>query len=327
MPPGPKKKNSHHQKPSESGETGGSVYEVLRYVPVGIYHIDLVNLRLLMVNDYMCKFSGYSEEELLACNPMDVLTPQSRTVLYQRLQAMAAGKSVSSNLELEVIKKTGETEWAQIHIHHIYEGGRITSAYVVAHSIAEQKRIEEALVNHRQELKQLVDDRTSELAKTNQQLLKEIEQRAAATEKLRANSERLEELNTAMRVLLDKRNEDHLHAEELIRLNLKELIDPYLERLENSDLRSYQKQLVEVIRMNLEQVVNSATPALSSKYFMFSPNELQVVHLIRSGKSTKEMARLLNLSVRTVETYRNSIRRKLNLKHKKINLRTYLSSL
>ncbi len=327
MPPGSKNKKIDREYSSPSGDNRASVYEILRYVPVGIYHIDLVNLRLLMVNDYMCKYSGYTEEELLACNPMDVLTPQSRTVFYQRLQAMAAGEPVSSNLELEAIKKSGETEWAQIHIHHIREKGRITSAYVVAHSISEQKRIQETLVSHRQELKQLVDDRTSELAQTNRQLREEIEQRKAATEKLRSNSERLEELNTALRVLLDKRNEDHLHAEELIRLNLKELIDPYLERLENSDLSSRQKQLVEVIRMNLEQVVSSATPTLSSKYFMFSPNELQVVNLIWSGKTTKEMARLLNLSTRTVEAYRNSIRRKLNLKHKKINLRTYLSSL
>ncbi len=323
----PESKDKKLKHPAQSGDDRGSVYEILRYVPVGIYHIDLVNLRLLMVNDYMCKLSGYTEEELLACNPMDVLTPQSRTVFYQRLQAMAAGEPVSSNLELEAIKKNGETEWAQIHIHHIREKGRITSAYVVAHSISEQKRIQETLVSHRQELKQLVDDRTSELAQTNRQLRDEIEQRIAATEKLRANSERLEELNTAMRVLLDKRNEDLLHAEELIRLNLKELIDPYLERLENSDLNSRQRQLVEVIRMNLEQVVSSATPTLSSKYFMFSPNELQVVNLIRSGKTTKEMARLLNLSTRTVEAYRNSIRRKLDLKHKKVNLRTYLSSL
>ena len=327
MPPGLKKNNLHRPNRSESSDSRDSVYEILRYVPVGIYHIDLVNLRLLMVNDYMCKFSGYTEEELLSCNPMDVLTPHSRTVLYHRLQAMAVGESVSSNLELEAIKKNGETEWAQIHIHHIHEKGRITSAFVVAHSISEQKRIEETLVSHRQELKQLVDDRTSELAQTNRQLREEIEQRTADTEKLRANSERLEELNTAMRVLLDKRNEDHLHAEELIRLNLKELIDPYLERLENSELSSRQKQLVEVIRMNLEQVVSSATPALSSKYFMFSPNELQVVNLIRSGKTTKEIARLLNLSTRTIEAHRNSIRRKLNLKHKKVNLRTYLSSM
>jgi DNA-binding CsgD family transcriptional regulator len=60
---------------------------------------------------------------------------------------------------------------------------------------------------------------------------------------------------------------------------------------------------------------------------MFSPNELQVANLIRQGKTSKEVARLLNLSIRTVDSYRDSIRKKLGLKNKKVNLRTYLASL
>jgi len=303
------------------------VYEILRRVPVAIYHIDFIHQRFLMVNEHMCRQTGYSEAELLAKNPMAVLAPRSRAEFQERLLAMAAGESVPSNVEFEVVTKTGAHEWGQFHIHHVSEDGKITSAYVVAHSITEQKRIHNEITSHRQKLEKLVAARTNELAKINKKLRKEIKKRTAATEELRTNSERLEEMNTAMRVLLDKRSEDHLRAEELIRLNLKELIDPYLERLENSELRSHQKQLIDVIRVNLEEVVGSAIPSFSRKYFMFSPNELQVVNLIRTGKTTKEMARLLNLSTRTVEAYRNSIRRKLNLKNKKVNLRTYLSSL
>ena len=327
MPPSLKQKIDQCLNKSTFRGSHAPAYEILKYVPVGIYHVDLINLRFLMVNDYLCTVSGYTEAEFLASNPMDILTPQSRSVLYQRLQDMSKGKPVSSSLELEIIKKNGEAEWGQFNSHHIYENGRIISAYVVVYLISEQKRLQETLVRHRQELKTIVDDRTRELATANRQLREEIERRILATEKLRVNSERLEKLNTTMRVLLDKRNEDHLHAEELIRLTLRELISPYLERLENSNLNRQQKQLAEVIRMNLDQVVSSATPTISSKYFMFSPNELQVVHLIRLGKTTKEMARLLNLSTRTVEAYRNSIRKKLKLKNRKVNLRTYLSSL
>lgn len=316
-----------HQDDGKIPANRQMVYEVLKHVPVAIYHIDLVQQRLLMVNDYMCREIGYSREELLRLNPLDVLAPESRAHFIQRLTAMAAGESVSSNVDLELVKKNGDIEWGRLHIHHIREQGRITSAYVVGHIITEQIRIQKELENNWEELEKLVDERTGDLAKANKQLRKEIKQRAAATDKLRAYSKRLEEMNTAMRVLLDKRNEDHKRAEEMIRLHIKELIDPYLERLENSELRSYQKQLVDVIRTNVDEVIGADTPSVSSKFFMFSPNELQVVNLIRTGKTTKEMARLLNLSTRTIEAYRNSIRKKLNLKHKKINLRTYLSSL
>lgn len=294
---------------------------------VAIYRVDLVRQRFVKVNDHMCRATGYSEEELLAMSPMELLTPSSQALFRRRCLVMAAGQPVSSEVEFEIITKDGTLEWCQLHIRHLYENGMITGANVVAHFITEQKKIEAELDNYRKELESLVEARTSALAKANEQLREEIKNRVRTAQKLRASSERLKEMNTAMRVLLDKRMEDHQRAEERIRMSLKELIDPYLTRLENSGLKSNQNQLLQVIRMNLDEVVGSSLPEITSKYHIFSPNELQVVNLIRKGKTTKEIARLLNLSTRTVETYRNSIRKKLGLKNKKVNLRTYLASI
>ncbi|MCP3889763.1 MAG: PAS domain S-box protein, partial [Desulfobulbaceae bacterium] len=290
-------------------------HQMLQLSAVAIYRVDLVRQRFVKVNDHMCRATGYSEEELLAMQPMDLLTPSSRVLFRKRCLAMAASKPVTSDVEFEIKTKSGTLEWCQFHIRHLYENGKITGANVVAHFVTEQKKNEAELANYRKELESLVEARTSELANANEQLREEIRNRVQTAEKLRASSDSLKEMNTAMRVLLDKRMEDHQRAEEHIRLNLKELIDPYLTRLENSGLQSNQDQLLEVIRMNLEEVVASSLPEISSKYYIFSPNELQVVNLIRKGKTTKEMARLLNLSTRTVETYRNSIRQKLNLKN------------
>lgn len=44
-----------------------------------------------------------------------------------------------------------------------------------------------------------------------------------------------------------------------------------------------------------------------------TPRELQVLAMIARGSNNKEMARELGISVRTVETFRLSIRRKLNI--------------
>ncbi len=302
-------------------------YQMLQLSPAAIYTIDLVKKRFLAVNEHMCRSTGYSEEELLEMNPFDLLTPRSRMLFMKRCAMMAAGNPVSTDVELEIKTKSGGEEWGQFHIRHLYRGGKIIGANVVAHFITEQKKAREELAKYRRQLETLVQARTVELNRTNSQLREEIVRRAEATEKLRASSDSLKEMNTAMRVLLDKSTEDQRRTEEIIRTNLKELIDPYLERLENSGLRRSQKQLLDVIRMNLDEVVGSSMPELSSKYYMLSPNEVQVVNLIRKGKTTKEISRLLNLSVRTIEAYRNSIRKKFNLKNKKINLRTYLSSI
>ena len=53
-----------------------------------------------------------------------------------------------------------------------------------------------------------------------------------------------------------------------------------------------------------EQLINSLTPS-----------EFEVLHLIGSGHSSKEIATLLNRSIKTIETHRFNIRTKLNLKN------------
>lgn len=45
----------------------------------------------------------------------------------------------------------------------------------------------------------------------------------------------------------------------------------------------------------------------------FTNRELQILHLIGKGASTRETAQLLHLSVKTIEAHRQRIKRKLNL--------------
>jgi len=58
-----------------------------------------------------------------------------------------------------------------------------------------------------------------------------------------------------------------------------------------------------------------------------TPQEIEVASLIREGRSSKEIAALLNLSLTTIHFHRRNLRRKLNLRNYSINLRTYLLSL
>jgi DNA-binding NarL/FixJ family response regulator len=55
--------------------------------------------------------------------------------------------------------------------------------------------------------------------------------------------------------------------------------------------------------------------------------ELRVADLVRQGRTSKEIADLLNSSVRAVEFHRINLRKKLNLKEKKTNLRSFLLSM
>lgn len=146
-------------------------------------------------------------------------------------------------------------------------------------------------------------------------------------EELQKQANRLEETNTALRVLLDQRNEDKKHLEAAVFANVDRLVLPYIEKLGNSRLDDHQKTLVEIANSNLQELVSPFLHQLSSLEVRLTPQEIEIAHLIRRGKSSKEIAEILYLSVAGVDFHRKNLRRKLGLTHSNRNLRTFLMSL
>jgi DNA-binding CsgD family transcriptional regulator len=144
---------------------------------------------------------------------------------------------------------------------------------------------------------------------------------------LEAKAGNLEEVNTALRVLLKRRDNDKEELETKVLSNVKDLILPYIERLKKTPLNDHQKSCVDILESNLSDIVSPFSRRLSSKYVGLTPTEIRVANLIKDDKTTKEIAEFMSLSKKTVETHRDHIRRKIGIKHKKVNLRTYLSTL
>lgn len=146
-------------------------------------------------------------------------------------------------------------------------------------------------------------------------------------QQLKKQAERLREVNTALKVLLDYREQEKLDQEENILSTFKQLVFPYLSRLQSSGLNEDQKTFLEIINSNLQSIVSPLARRLSSPEKNLTPTEVQVAGMIREGQTTKEIASLLNLSMETISFHRKKIRAKLGIANKKINLRTYIESL
>ena len=110
-------------------------------------------------------------------------------------------------------------------------------------------------------------------------------------------------------------------------LNLNQLIFPYLEKIKRRKMDAKLKAYIAVLESNLKEIVSPFSSNLSSRFLRLSHTELEVANLIRQGHSTKAIAEMMNLAESTIDFHRNNIRAKLGIKNKKVNLKTFLSSI
>lgn len=146
-------------------------------------------------------------------------------------------------------------------------------------------------------------------------------------EKVKERTDELQEMNTALKVLLKKRDDDKKAMEEKIFTNYQSLISPFLRKLKKSLTKSNQQNLMDIVESNLKEFLLPFSQKLSDPMVNLTPTEIQIASMVKQGLSNKEMAQTLNSSIRTITNHRQHIRIKLDLKNKKINLRSFLSTL
>lgn len=146
-------------------------------------------------------------------------------------------------------------------------------------------------------------------------------------EELQIKSEKLEETNIALKVLLDHRDRDLEELQQRVAANIKELVLPYVERLKNSKMGNREQTVVEIVEANLLDIAMPFLQKLSSLHLQLTPQEVDVATLVRQGKSSQEIADVLGVSINTISFHRKNLRKKLSLADRSKNLRTYLLSL
>ena len=144
---------------------------------------------------------------------------------------------------------------------------------------------------------------------------------------LRRERERLEEANIALRVLLDQREEDRKRVEETIYANVEQLVLPHLGAMGQGQLSARHRTLLDLAEMNLRDIVSPFLHGLKTLHQGLTPQEIEVANMVRGGKSSKEIAEVMNISVAGVDFHRKNLRRKLGLASRRHNLRSYLLSL
>jgi len=156
---------------------------------------------------------------------------------------------------------------------------------------------------------------------------RDLQQAHAELEKrVRERTEELEEANIALSVLLKHRGKEKREIEERMVSGMYEFVFPYLEKIQQADSLHLVALYGRTIRKFLEEIVEPFAVDISASGRGLTPREVQVATLVRHGRTTKDIAMIMGLSKRTVETYRDNLRKKFEIKNKNANLRTHLLS-
>lgn len=250
--------------------------------------------RFVAVNEAFCKACGLKPEEIVGLTDYDIW-PAALAGNYNEDEKKVIECGSRKQVEEPLVVNNGTEIWVETIKTPIYgNSGEIVGTAGISRDISDRKRNEDELKNRERELA--------------------------------AKSRNLEELNIALKVLLKQREEDKAELEEKVLTNVKKLVEPYLEKLRKTRADIDQMAYINVIETHLNDILSPFQRNLASKYPNLTPREIQITNLIKEGKTTKEIAGILNSSQGAIDFHRNNIRHKLGLKNKNANLRSHLLS-
>jgi PAS domain S-box-containing protein len=163
--------------------------------------------------------------------------------------------------------------------------------------------------------------------------IRDITERKKAEKALRESEEKLmeqnillEQKNTALREIMNQNRNEKERIEKLVQANVDHLLKPVIEKLKGKG-SLLAERYISLLEANLREITSSFGSDISSRMLSLTQREIDVCNMVKNGFSSKEISEAMHISTRTIETHRNSIRKKLDISGKDVNLATYLKFL
>lgn len=140
------KQQTQRQQPEQLKDNFEKYQYFIKYAPLGICEIDTKTSKFRMANEEMCRILGYSEQELLLLEPLDLLYPGSKKRFRRQMNELMAGKEVDEFEEYRIKTKSGNSLWVviQAKLFHALHG--LDGALVVVHDVTKRKKSERGLL-------------------------------------------------------------------------------------------------------------------------------------------------------------------------------------
>ncbi len=250
--------------------------------------------RMLYVSPSCERITGYKPADFINDAGLfeEIIHPDDKTRVINEIKKLSEQKKVIS-IEFRIIRHDGNIRWIG-HISQPVYGtdrsalGRRASNRDITHS----KKMEERL-------------------KESQAMLHE-------------QNIVLEQKNMALKELIDQIEFEKNRIKKNISVNIEKLVVPVISRIKSLASDDMQKKYSEILEKTILEIYSSFGSKITDINIKLTMKEVEICNLIKNGFSSKEISEILKTSVRTVETHRKNIRKKLNLTNAEVNLTSYL---
>ena len=128
--------------------------DLVKDAPTAIYEVDFLSKKFVTVNDAICILSGFTRDELLSMNVLDILDDESKMKFMARIGSCMRGEKPDETVEYSITNKDGHTVHVLLNMKFNFdELGRPIGAMVVGHDITERKKAQDKLLKTEQKLK------------------------------------------------------------------------------------------------------------------------------------------------------------------------------
>lgn len=290
----------------------------------------------MVIDTNLINLLGFDEGELIRWDAWKALFhPDDVNRFMEHSRAYIKGLVPRFEVQGRVLDKHDQVRWVLVR----GKAERDASGWVrrmigSATDITRLRQVEIELERAKDDLESRVNERTRELSAANKALRAVVREKVKTTRALKQHeaelvlkTAKLEDLNTALRFLLKKLDREKTAVEEKMMTDLRDLVHPYVKKLLSKKREREIRALATILDNHLNAIVSPSSRYLTSPAINLTPAELNIAHMVKTGRTTRQIADTLNVSYKTVETHRVNIRKKLGLTGKGSNLRTCLMAM
>ncbi|MGO9566922.1 MAG: PAS domain S-box protein [Desulfomonilaceae bacterium] len=291
--------------------------EAIEQSSEGLAVVDL-NGMLMFANKAFAALHGSTREQMAMKDVAQFHPPdQVPCVTQALLQVRSQGQS---SAEIQHARADGTVFPGLMHNSVLLDReDKPVGVIVTLRDISDAKAAEEALRSKHEALELY----STSLEAKVQERTRDLEN---SRSELKRYSESLERTNEALKIIIQGIEEQKKEVEKKISHNLNLTVQPILDQMKSQELSETATFLLKSLEFNLANMLSSFGFNIVKSGHPLTPREIRISEMIRSGLSSKQIAKVMGISPQTVLVHRKNIRKKLVLSQSRQNLASFLKA-